>query len=54
MNLASIKHLSNFFCQIFMMKCDRCDGLLTMVRVHKNRTFCDNCKAWLSWAIIVE
>lgn len=37
-----------------MMKCDKCDVVLTMVRVHKNKAYCDNCKAWLAWALIVE
>ena len=43
-----------------MLKCDTCSFLLAMVRVHKNRAFCDTipqsgmCKAWIAWAIIVE
>lgn len=37
-----------------MLKCDKCGSLLTLLRVHKNRAFCDNCKAWLSWVIYGE
>ncbi len=37
-----------------MLKCDKCDVLLTVLRVHKNRVFCENCKAWIAWTILVE
>lgn len=37
-----------------MMACDKCDATLTVVRVHKNRAFCDNCKAWICWTVLVE
>lgn len=37
-----------------MLKCDKCGSLLTLIRVHNKRAFCDNCKAWLSWVIYSE
>lgn len=37
-----------------MMKCDKCNKLLTMLRVHKKRAFCDYCKAWISWVIMAD
>lgn len=37
-----------------MLKCDKCEAVLTMLKVHKNRAFCENCKAWIAWAIMAD
>lgn len=34
-----------------MIKCDKCGSLLTLLRVYKNRAFCEKCKAWIGWVI---
>ena len=33
-----------------MLQCDKCGKLLALIRVHKNKAYCDNCKAWIGWA----
>ncbi|MBI2145647.1 hypothetical protein HYU18_05005 [Candidatus Woesearchaeota archaeon] len=37
-----------------MLKCDRCGKLLALIKVHKNKFYCDNCKAWLGYASQAE
>lgn len=37
-----------------MLKCDKCNSLLVLLRVYKNRAFCDKCKAWIGWVVYGE
>ncbi len=32
-----------------MIKCDKCEHLLTVLKIHRNKAFCGNCKAWIAW-----
>ncbi len=37
-----------------MLRCDKCSRLLVVIRAHRNKFYCDNCKAWLGWVAYSE